>query len=122
MNKKSLLVVFFLLTVFATTALANKTAVTIESPQSATKGAEIIIKINVTHSANNFFHYTNWVYIRANGKEIARWDFTSSNKPESNNFYREVRYTVTETTEITAMGNCNIHGSAGEVKMVIKVE
>ncbi len=122
MKRKIFLVMFFILTVFATTAFANKTAVTIESPLSVKKGAEIIIKINISHSANNFFHYTNWVYVHANGKEIARWDFTRSNKPESSNFTREVRYTVTETTEITAMGNCNMHGSAGEVKMVIKVE
>lgn len=122
MKRKIFLVMFFILTVFATTAFANKTAVTIESPLSVKKGAEIIIKINISHSANNFFHYTNWVNVHANGKEIARWDFTRSNKPDSNNFTREVRYTVTETTEITSMGNCNMHGSAGEVTMVIKVE
>jgi desulfoferrodoxin (superoxide reductase-like protein) len=122
MDKKSFLVSFFILFVLATTAFANKTAVSIESPQLVKKGTEITIKIAVSHSANNFFHYTNWVYIHANGKEIARWDFSSGNRPESNNFTREIKYTVNEKTEITAMGNCNIHGSAGEVKMLINVE
>jgi desulfoferrodoxin (superoxide reductase-like protein) len=122
MKKASLLFAFVLLTVFAATAFANKTAVTIVAPQSVKQGDEVVIKINVSHSANSFFHYTDWVYVQANGKEIARWEFSSGSRPESNDFSREVRYTVTETTEITAKGDCNIHGSAGEVKMVIQAE
>jgi desulfoferrodoxin (superoxide reductase-like protein) len=122
MDKKGFLVAFFILFVFTTTAFADKTAVSIEAPQSVTKGTEITIKINVSHSGNNFFHYTDWIYVHANGKEIARWDFSSGTRPEDKNFSREIKYTVTEKTEITAMGNCNIHGSAGEVKTVINVE
>jgi desulfoferrodoxin (superoxide reductase-like protein) len=122
MEKKSFLVVILVLFVFTSTALADKTAVTIQAPQSVKKGTEITIKISATHSGNNSFHYTNWVYVHANGKEIARWDFSSKNRPESNNFTEEVNYTVNEKTEITAKGNCNIHGSAGEVNMVIDIE
>lgn len=122
MDRKSFLVVFFILFVFATTAFANKTAVSIESPQSVKKGTEITIKIAVSHSANNFFHYTDWVYIHANGKEIVRWDFSSGDRPESSDFTMEIKYTVTEETEISAKGNCNMHGSAGEVKLLINVE
>ena len=122
MDKKSFLVLFLVLFTFATTAFANKTAVSIEAPQSVKQGTEITIKITVTHSGNSFFHHTNWVYVHANGKEIARWDFSSGNRPENNDFTREVKYTVTEKTEITAMGNCNIHGSAGEVKFLVNIE
>jgi desulfoferrodoxin (superoxide reductase-like protein) len=122
MGKKSFLLALFILIVFASTAFADKTSISIESPQSVKKGTEITIKIAVSHNGNNFFHYTNWVYVRANGKEIARWDFSSGNRPESNNFIREIKYTVTEKTEIAAMGNCNIHGSEGEVNMLINIE
>ena len=122
MGKKSLLVALLISFVFASTAFADKTSISIESPQSVKKGTEINIKIAVSHSGNNFFHYTKWVYVRANGKEIARWDFSSGDRPESNNFIREIKYTVTEKTAITAMGNCNIHGSEGEVKTLINIE
>ena len=122
MDRKSFLVVFFISFVFAATAFADKTADSIVSPQSVKKGTEIAIKIVVNHNGNNFFHYTNWVYVHANGKEIARWDFSSGNRPESNDFTRQFKYTVTEKTELTAMGNCNMHGSAGKVNMLINVE
>ena len=91
MGKKSLLVALFISFVFASTAFADKTSVSIESPQSVKKGTEITIKIAVSHNGNNFFHYTNWVYVRANGKEIARWDFSSGNRPENDNFIRTIK-------------------------------
>ena len=122
MNKCAFLIVISALFLFASTAFADKTAVTIEAPQSVKKGTEITIKINVAHSGNNIFHHTNWVYVQANGNEIARWEFSSGDRPESSNFTEEVQYTVNEKTEITAMGHCNIHGSAGEAKMMIDVE
>lgn len=122
MDKNKLLVALFISFIFASTAFAGKTSVSIESPQSVKKGTEITLKIAVSHDGNNFFHYTNWVYVLANGKEIARWDFSSGNRPESDKFVREIRYTVTEDTEITAIGNCNVHGSAGEVSVSINVE
>ncbi len=39
-------------------ALADKSAVTIIAPESAAKGTEVIIKLNVTHHGNNMLHYT----------------------------------------------------------------
>jgi desulfoferrodoxin (superoxide reductase-like protein) len=122
MGKKSLLVGLFILFFLASTACADKTSVSIEAPQSVKQGTEVTITIAVSHNGNNFFHYTDWVYVFANGKEIARWDFSSGDRPENEKFTREVNYTVTEKTEITAKGNCNTHGSAGEVKTVISVE
>ena len=122
MGKKRLLIALFISFVFASTAFADKTSISIESPQSVKKGTEITIEIAVSHNGNNFFHYTEWVYVRANGKEIARWDFSSGNRPESDHFTKKITYTVTEKTEITAMGNCNIHGSEGEVKTLVNIE
>ncbi|MCJ7772425.1 MAG: class II SORL domain-containing protein [Desulfobacterales bacterium] len=122
MSKKILAVFLFFLIFFTGTAFANKTSVNIEAPDSARKGTEITIKINVTHRGNNFIHYSNWVYVKANGEEIARWNFSMGNRPEDEKFSREVKYTVTGPTEIIAEGNCNIHGSNGQAVIKINVK
>lgn len=70
--------------------------------------------MTATHSSNNFFHYTEWLQIKINEKEIARWDFTGTNKPEAATFTREIKYRVEGDSEIKAKASCNIHGSAGE--------
>lgn len=82
-----LLAVVFLLSTGA--ALADKSGVTIAVPESAARGSEVTIRINVTHHGSNIFHYTKWAYIKVNGKEVARWDFSSSKTPESENFISE---------------------------------
>jgi len=122
MSKKILAAVLFFLILFSGTAFANKTSVTIDAPNTAKKGSEITIKVNVFHHGNNFFHHTNWVYIKVNDEEIARWEFSGIHKPESENFSREVKHAVTGPIEITAEGHCNIHGSAGPAVFKIDVK
>jgi len=75
-------------------AFASKSSVSLTVPESVSKGTEITIKVDVTHIGNNMFHHSNWVYIKVNGKETARWDFSMTNTPESENFTREIKYTV----------------------------
>jgi desulfoferrodoxin (superoxide reductase-like protein) len=103
-------------------ALADKAAATIEGPASAPKGSEVTLKVMVTHSANSAAHYTEWVKVTANGKEIARWNYTSSQRPEAAVFTREVKVTVLDTMEIKAESSCNVHGSKGPstFKMTVK--
>jgi len=108
--------------VFSSTAFANKASAAIDAPTTVKKGTEITIKINVTHIGNNFIHHTKWVYVKANGEEIARWDFSMFNTPESENFSREVKYTVSAPTEIIAEASCNIHGSTGPATLKIAVK
>ena len=122
MIKKILAVFLFFLIFFTGTAFADKTSVTIEAPDVLKKGSEITIKVNVVHRGNNFAHYTNWVYVKANGEEIARWEFSMGNRPENEKFIREVKYTITVPTEIIAEGNCNIHGSNGQAVLKINVK
>jgi len=106
---------FFLLVILGRkNAWANKTEVKIEAPEGAAKGSEITIRVTATHSANNFFHYTEWLQIQVNEKEIARWDFTGTNKPEAATFIRETKYRMEGDAEIKAKASCNLHGSAGE--------
>jgi desulfoferrodoxin (superoxide reductase-like protein) len=92
---------------------ANKSTTSIEVPESISKGSEITIRVTVTHNANNFLHYTKWLQIMVNGKEIARWDYTMGNRPEGATFTKEIKYNVDGDIEIKAEASCNIHGSAG---------
>jgi len=115
---------FLFLAVFfaAQSSFANKASVTISAPETAAKGSEVLIKLTITHSANSFFHYTNWVSLKANGKEVSRWEFTSGNRPEDAVFSREFKIPVNEPMEVIAEANCNIHGSAGPAKWKITIK
>jgi len=94
-------------------ALANKSAVSIEGPSSVTKGTEVTLRITVTHNANSPSHFTEWVKVTANKKEIARWDYTKDNRPEAAEFTKEIKFKVTEDTEVVAEASCSNHGSRG---------
>jgi desulfoferrodoxin (superoxide reductase-like protein) len=124
MKKIIKLMLFFSLFYFLSLgiAFASKASISLSAPESAPKGTEVTIKVNVTHSGNNMFHYTNWVYVKVNGKEVARWDFSAMKTPESENFTRDIKYTVNEPAQIEAEANCNIHGSAGIAKAGITVK
>jgi len=113
--------IFLLILCFPALSSADKSSVTVEAPENAEKGSEIIIRINVKHSGNNFLHYTDRVYVSVNGKEIKRWEFSAFNKPESENFSREIRYRVNGPLEIVAEANCSMHGSAGPAKKNVAV-
>ena len=102
--------------------MANKSATSIEVPENITKGSEITIRVTVTHSANNFFHYTKWLQIMINGTEIARWDYTMGNRPEGAIFTKEIKYKAEGDIEIKAEASCNIHGSAGPSTVKVSVK
>ena len=122
MNRRWVVVIVLLFSLMAGRAFADQTSVSLEGPDEAIKGSEVTIKINVVHKGNNFFHHTSEVVVQANGTEIARWEFSPWDKPEDQIFSREVTYTVTGPTEITATGKCNIHGSAGPAVLTISVK
>ena len=111
-----------LLFIFAPPALADKSAVKIEAPGEVLQGTTITVKLHVTHQGNNFVHHTNWVYVKINGKEIIRWKYGWTDRPESENFTVSFEYKVDEPIEITAEANCNIHGSQGPAKTLVKVK
>jgi len=100
-------------------AWANKAEAKIEATENAAKGSEITIRVTVTHSADSFLHHVEWLWIQVNGNEIARWDYTATNRPEGATFTKEIKYKVEGDAEIKAKASCNIHGSAGEA--LIKV-
>jgi len=107
---------------YARSAFANKSTTSIEAPQTVQKGSEATIRVTVTHRGNNFIHYTNWLKVSANQKEIARWDFSSGRRPEAEVFTREVKLNALEDMEVVAQANCNIHGSTGPATVKISVK
>lgn len=112
----------FLFYLYTGSAFADKSSVTLEGPTSVEKGSEVVIKINVTHSGNSFFHYTNWVKVEAGGKLIEQWNYSSGKRPESEKFTKEIRIKILENTEVIAEANCNMHGSSGPAKFMITVK
>jgi len=118
----SLIFLVMIVLLYGQDVWANKAATSIEAPENITKGSEITIRVTVTHNANNFTHYTKWLQIMINGKEIARWDYTAGNRPEGAIFTKEIKYKAEGDIEIKAEANCNIHGSAGPstVKVLVK--
>ncbi len=102
-------------------AFAGKSSIRIKVPETAVAGEVILIQLNVSHQGNNFIHYTNWIYVTINGREVKRWTFSNFDKPESENFTRTINHTMTGPIEITAEADCNIHGSAGIVKKNVAV-
>lgn len=101
---------------------ANKSATSIEVPGNITKGSEITIRVTVTHSANSFIHYTKWLQIMINGKEIERWDYTMGNRPEGATFTKEIKYKAEGDIEIKAEASCNVHGSTGPSTVKVSVK
>jgi desulfoferrodoxin (superoxide reductase-like protein) len=122
--KKFVLAVSCLLFLFflnSAPVFANKAATTLEGPASAERGSEVTIKITVVHSANSFLHYVKWLKVQANGNPVEEWNYTASNRPDGATFTKEIKIKVLENTEVVAEASCNIHGSAGPAKLMIRV-
>ena len=101
---------------------ANKSEASIEGPTDAVKGSEVTLRITVTHNANTASHYTEWLKVMANKKEVGRWDYTKENRPEGAVFTKEIKIKVMENTEIVAEASCNNHGSKGPANHKIMVK
>ena len=102
-------------------AWANKAETRLEVPDRAAKGSEVTIKMTVIHSANSFFHHVEWAWIQVDGREIARWDFSSGHLPESETFSREIKMRMEGNFDIKAKASCNLHGSANEATARVEI-
>ena len=126
MKLKNIFIYSILLLIFSFAfiypAYANKASAKIVSPDVAKKGEIITIEINVFHKGNSYFHHVDWVYVKVNNKEIARWDFTANDRPKTENFTREITIKVEKPVTVVAEAHCNLHGSAGAVEKNIDVK
>jgi desulfoferrodoxin (superoxide reductase-like protein) len=103
-------------------ALANKSAVSIQVPSAVPRGSEAVIRVTVTHDGNSLLHYTEWLYVAVNGKEVARWKYTGSERPEAEIFTKEIKFMANDDLEIKAEASCNIHGSAGPATVKVSLK
>lgn len=125
MKRKNILASIFTLMalIFISSGVfANKTSVTVVAPEKVKKGTEITVKIEVKHMGNTKGHFTDWVWLKVNGEEVKRWEYSRDQLPESQNFTLEFKVVADSNLEIIAEGNCNKHGSKGTDKVNIKVE
>ncbi|MBI9086464.1 MAG: hypothetical protein JEZ11_22905 [Desulfobacterales bacterium] len=102
------------------TAGADPSAVRLAVPAEAKPGSIITVRVFVTHEGNNFFHFTDWVFVAVGETEIGRWEFAADRRPEDENFTREITYTVQGATTFHAQAHCNIHGSAGPAEATVR--
>jgi desulfoferrodoxin (superoxide reductase-like protein) len=116
------IITVIIVALFSIPVFANKSSVELKVPVSAQKNSIVKIIVKVNHNVNISFHFTDWVVIKANGKEIAKWTYTKNNLPEKNEFTKEIEYKVTEPVEIEAQANCNLHGSAGKKTAKISIK
>ena len=119
MKRLSLTLLFFLCFAIAGVK-ANKTSVEVKAPESVKSGTEVTITINITHKGNSKSHYTEWVYLKINGKEVKRWSYTKDALPPDGIFTVDYKIIASEALTIEAEGKCNIHGSTGLKTSVIK--
>jgi desulfoferrodoxin (superoxide reductase-like protein) len=106
----------------AAPARADKAAVTLEAPASATKGAEIAVRLTVTHSSNTERHYVEWVKIWINNLEVQKWVYSPSKLPEGVPFTLEFKAKANENLEIKAEASCNNHGGKGPAALKIMIK
>lgn len=104
---------------FSSVASANQTSVVLSGPAAVAAGTEVTITVTVSHRGNSARHHTRWIWIKAGGKEIARWDFDVSRLPEGEIFSREVKITVVEPVKLTAQGHCNLHGGKSPAELTV---
>jgi len=114
--------VLFILFSLVGPALANKSSVSIEGPQTVAKDTEVTIRITVNHKGNSFIHYTQWLKVMVNQKEIAQWNYTIGQRPEAEVFIKEIKVKADGNMEVTAEASCNIHGSAGQATLQITIK
>lgn len=119
--KKFAVTFLVLFCLFLAGAMANKTSVEIKAPSEVKAGTEVTIEINVTHSGNSKGHHTDWVYLKINGQEVQRWEYTKTKLPLTENFSIEYKVTADEMLTIEAEGHCNIHGSNGKKSAIVKI-
>jgi desulfoferrodoxin (superoxide reductase-like protein) len=103
--------VLVLFWVTLTTAFANESAVRIEAPESAQPGQEVEILVHVSHSGNNFMHYTELVELEINGELVEKWEYSNFSKPSEEEFTVRYFHAADQDFTISARAVCNMHGS-----------
>jgi len=118
--KKLMFLVPVIFLIASLNVMANKTSVEVKGPATAKKGSEVTFVINVTHKGNSKAHFTDWVTVKFNGKEVKRWEYTKASLPSSEKFTLEFKMVVPEDGTLEVQGHCNLHGSTGAKTIALK--
>ena len=119
--KKAALILLVLFGLGLTGVWANKTKVEIKAPAEVKAGTEVTITLSVIHKGNTKGHHTDWVYLKVNGKEAKRWEYTKDALPSGEVFTVEYKMPAGEQLNLEAEGHCNLHGTAGLANGTVKV-
>ena len=119
--KKAIVIFFVVFCLSVSGAWANKTKVEVKAPAEIKAGTELTITLTVIHSGNSKSHHTDWVYLKINGKEVKRWEYSKSALPSGATFTVEYKTVASEELNLEAKGHCNIHGSADPALVTVKL-
>ncbi len=115
------LLIFF----FVRPVSANEPRVTIKILSEEIKpGDEIIIELTISHSANSYIHFVDWVEILVNQMESSRWTYNPASIPPDQTFTKEYKYKVPDLNRIRidAEASCIRHGSSGKVTLRVPIK
>jgi hypothetical protein len=104
---------------------ANEPQVSIRVfPEEVKPGDEITIELTISHNANSYLHYVEWVDVVINDMESTRWGYNSSDLPPAPTFKKEYKYKVPDLNRIRidAEASCIRHGSSGKVILRVPVK
>jgi|GEM_PF-1412506 len=124
--KKAVCIFFLALPFFlAQNIFANEPHVTIKVLSEEVKpGEEITIELTISHNANSYLHYVEWVDVVINDMDSTRWGFNGADLPPAPTFKKEYKYQVPDIKQIriAAEASCLRHGSSGKVTLRVPVK
>ena len=104
---------------------ANEPVVSIQIlSEKVQAGEEIEVQLTISHSANYFFHFVEWVDLFINREQSNYWGYSAFDLPPAKSFKKIVKYKVPHMDEIiiVAEASCIRHGSAGKVTILVPVK
>jgi hypothetical protein len=123
--KKAVCIFFLALPFFlAQNIFANEAHVSIKVLSEELKpGEEITIELTISHNANSYVHYVEWVDLVINDMDSTRWGFNGADLPPGQTFKKEYKYKVPDIKQIriSAEASCVRHGSSGKATLRVPV-
>jgi Desulfoferrodoxin len=116
---------FVIFLLFPQHLFANEPVVSIQIlSEKVQAGEEIEIQLTISHNANYFFHFVEWVDLFINREQSNYWAYSAFDLPPAKSFKKVVKYKVPNMDEIiiVAEAGCIRHGSSGKVTLFVPVK
>jgi hypothetical protein len=124
LKKAVWLFILLLPLILAPPILANEPRVSIKVlSEDVRPGEEITIELTISHNANSYIHYVEWVEVLIYDLESIRWGYNGANLPPGPTFTKEYKYKVPDLNRIRidAEASCVRHGSSGKVTLRVPI-